>query len=263
LVAKSSNASIANSSVPLYKSPFPGKADRSSIFAVGDVSGAVARQSRSAFSDAIASVADELLVETAVTPGHIIEVHRFRDRVYCDERGLELRNDGLARDCFDAHSRHVLVRRRVTGAILGTVRVVLPITDGSSSFPMSNVCEDDVFSSIPQTRTGEISRFALARDRTGVSPAAAALTRLCLVRGLVDISGQVGLTHWCALMESSLLRLLRATAIYFEAIGPAVDFQRRMQPVVWDISTGLAGLRRERPDVWGYITGNGTLGPRP
>ena len=255
----SKNGFAANSSVPFDRRSVLHDADPCKGFAVATAP-ADARQPRSAFTDAFGSAVDELLVETAATPEQILEVQRLRYRVDCEERGfLECSADGLERDCFDVHSRHVLVRSRFTGAMLGTVRVVLPTIGGAASLPMSGVCEDHVLSSILDTRAGEISRFALARDRPGVSPAAAALMRLCLMRGIVDISGRVGLTHWCAIMENSLLRLLRATAIYFEAIGPAVEFHGRGQPVVGAINTILGRIRGERPDVWGYITGQGTL----
>src|SRR3954454_1724840 len=39
-----------------------------------------------------------------------------------------------------------------------------------------------------------------------------------------------GLTHWCALMEPSLVRLLYATGVHFAPLGPMVDAYGRRQP---------------------------------
>lgn len=71
---------------------------------------------------------------------------------------------------------------------------------------MNRVCEPYVLAPLPVGSTGAISRFALTRERSCISAGAAALMRLCLMRGIVQVSGQAGLTHWCAIMESSLIR---------------------------------------------------------
>src|SRR6202012_3997540 len=153
--------------------------------------------------DAIAAAADELSVEVVINPLQILEAQRLRYRVYCEERGFEAGDSGLEQDDFDASSGHVLLRSRRSQAVLGTVRVVLPTAAaGQDSFPMQRVCERYVLALLPISSTGEISRFALTRERVGISPAAAALMRLCLMRGIVQVSGDNHLTHWCALMES-------------------------------------------------------------
>lgn len=215
---------------------------------------------QAAFTDAIQAARDELIVEIAACPGQELEAHRLRYRVYCEERGFEPGNNGLEQDEFDPASRHVLVRSRVTGTVLGTVRVVLSDI-GLNGFPMRRVCEPRVLGPLPAMSTGEISRFGLARDRSGVSPAAGALMRLSLVRGLVQISAEHELTHWCAIMERSLLRLLRATAIHFLPVGPVVEYHGPRQPAVCGIGAMLHRMKLEQPAVWAYITENGTLWP--
>ena len=212
-----------------------------------------------AFQDAIAAASDELDVELAITSEQIEEAQRLRYRVYCEERGFEPGADGLERCAYDPYASHVLVRSRITGRTLGTVRVVLPGADQPEAYPMAHVCEPWVLDPLPASATGEISRFALTRDREGVSPAAAALMRLCLMRGIVEVSGRARLTHWCAIMEQSLLRLLRATAIHFEPVGPTVEHHGVRQPAVGAIGTILGRIRREQPLVWGFITADGTL----
>ena len=209
---------------------------------------------------ALEEARDELDIEIATGSAQIEEAQRLRYKVYCEERGFEPGENGLEQDEFDMLSRHVLVRSRNSGEVLGTVRVVLGCGQrGATSFPMNRVCERYVLAPLPAMATGEISRFALTRDRPCVSPAAAALMRLFLMRGIVAVSGEHDLTHWCAIMERSLLRLLRATAIHFEHVGPAVEYHGPRQPAVGAISTVLGRIRSEKPLVWSFITGDGAL----
>ena len=209
---------------------------------------------------ALEAACEELEIEIAAGKAQIEEAQRLRYKVYCEERGFEPGENGLEQDEFDDASHHVLVRSRASREVLGTVRVVLGCARrGATSFPMNRVCERYVLSPLPAMATGEISRFALTRDRPGVSPAAAALMRLFLMRGIVTVSGTHDLTHWCAIMERSLLRLLRATAIHFEPVGPAVEYHGTRQPAVGSISTVLGRIRAEKPKVWSFITGDGAL----
>lgn len=212
-----------------------------------------------AFNDAISIAKQELIVEHASTFEQIDEAQRLRHRVYCEERGFEPGQNGRETDEFDGNAHHVLVRSRITGCILGTVRVVLPKASArQESFPMNRVCEPYVLGPLPLDSTGEISRFALTRERSGISAGAAAVMRLCLMRGIVQVSGKAGLTHWCAIMESSLIRLLRATAIHFQPVGPVVEYHGKRQPAIGAIGTILARIKREQPVAWSYLTADGT-----
>lgn len=218
--------------------------------------------SNTSFSDAVEAASEELFIEQATTLRQVEKAQRLRYRVYCEERGFEPGVDGLETDEFDGAARHVLVRSRVTGATLGTVRVVLPPPEGGQDgFPMNRVCAPFVLAPLPIRATGEISRFALTRERAGVSAAAGALMRLCLMRGIVQVSAEAGLTHWCAIMETSLLRLLRATAIHFVPVGPKVEYHGTRQPAVAAIDTILGRIRLEQPVVWSYITCDGAFWP--
>jgi N-acyl-L-homoserine lactone synthetase len=207
---------------------------------------------------------DEMQVELAECEAQIREAQRLRYKVYCEERGFEPGANGLEQDDFDDMARHVLIRARRTGAVLGTVRVVLG-SDGTghASFPMHRVCAEYVLAPLPAAATGEISRFALSRERPGLSAASAALMRLFLMRGIVAVSGMHQLTHWCAIMENSLLRLLRGTAIHFQHVGPVVEFHGTRQPAVGAIGSVLGRIRQEKPQIWAFITGNGSLWVEP
>ena len=210
------------------------------------------------FADAIQAATDELVVEAVSSPGQVLEAERLRYRISCEQRGVQASKHGIEWDEFDPASRHVLLRSRLTGAVLGAVRLVLSGT-ALDGLPMRRACGSEVFAPLPARSTGEISPFAVARQRPGVSPAAGALVRLALLRGIVQISAQEQLTHWCALMEPVLLRLLQATAIRFEAAGPVVEYQGLRQPAICAITPMLQRMKREQPALWGYLTGNGAL----
>lgn len=215
---------------------------------------------QAAFTDAIAAARQELRVEIARTDADVREAMQLRYRVYCEERGYEPGLNGIEQDEFDPNAQHVLVRNAATGVVYGTVRVVLSKAQrGGLGFPMERVCDDYVLAPLPTFATGEISRFALTRDRTGISPSSAALMRLCLIQGIVQISGEQRLSHWCAIMEKTLLRLLRSTSIYFVPVGPTIEYHGTRQPAVWALEDGLHRMRRENPLVWSFLTKDGAL----
>src|SRR6185295_16967877 len=77
---------------------------------------------------------------------------------------------------------------------------------------------------------------------------------LGLIETLVRMSVENGITHWCAVMEPTLLRLLTRLGIHFDPIGPLIDYHGRRQPCYIPLKTLLARVKRERPDVWDVIT---------
>ena len=211
-----------------------------------------------AFTDAIAAVQKELSVEVATTTDQWLELRGLAYRVHCEERGLEPSVGGLKFDAFDSSSRHVLVRNLPSGSVLGTGRVVLPDREARpDGLPMRRACDPLTLARLPPASTGEISPFKVTRDRTGLSPAAGALIRVCLFRGIVQVSSASALTHWCALMDPSFLQLLRATGIHFAPVGPTPEDCDAPQPVVCSIGTMLTRAKFEYPAVWAYITRDG------
>ena len=209
---------------------------------------------------AIATTADDFTVELADTLAQRREAFRVRHQVYCVERGYEPGAGDIETDEFDANARHVLLRHNASGEVVGTVRLVLPkMSRLRDSFPMQRVCDASAFSHLPLHTTGEVSRFALSKDRRHGMEQAAGLMRLALVQGLVRASDEAGLTHWCAVMERSLLRLLRTTAIHFQPAGPMIEYHGMRQPATCDIGVMLERNRDEHATVWDYLTEGGQL----
>ena len=89
------------------------------------------------------------------------------------------------------------------------------------------------------------------------------LLRLGLMQGLGQMCRSQGITHCCALMEPTLLRMLDAMAIRFHPIGPPVEFHGLRQPCYLDISEMSEEVRRERPAFWDVLSDGGLLAPSP
>jgi N-acyl amino acid synthase of PEP-CTERM/exosortase system len=204
---------------------------------------------------------------------------KIRYQVYCIENAfLPVENlYCIETDEFDSHSVHTLLVSRETGDALGTVRLILPLTHAfERSFAVQRVLDRDslkTLASLPHHSTAEVSRFSISRQlrRQGsegpASPQSDSgnncgpLMRLGLFRGLVHMSIAHGITHWCAVMEPTLLRMFTAMAIRPEPLGPMVDFHGPRQPCYLDLHEMLDTMMRERPAMWEVMTEAGSFLP--
>jgi len=216
---------------------------------------------------------------TADTPEHVRCAQKIRYQVYCVENPHEKSSnpDEIETDEFDSHSAQSLLLYRPNGAALGTTRLILPLAgDPVHSFSVQRVMGADALrelGKLPHNATAEVSRFSISRQFRHMADAvlgseqpafvanSGPLIRLGLIQALVRMSVQERMTHWCALMEPTLLRMLSAMAIRFQPIGPLVEFRGLRQPCQCKIADVLAAVRRERPAFWSVITDNGALWP--
>ena len=212
---------------------------------------------------------------TAGTPEHIREAQKIRYQVYCVENSLEHPNaEGIETDGFDPHSVHSLLVYRAADRALGTVRLILPLPDETEhSFPMQRVLGVSAareFHRFPLYSAAEVSRFSISRQFRRVEEDSNAqeaefisvsgpLMRLGLIQSLVRMSFEYGITHWCAMMEPTLLRMLAAMAIRFRPIGPLVEFHGLRQPCYCSLDDILESVRQERPAFWSVLTNGGVL----
>jgi N-acyl amino acid synthase of PEP-CTERM/exosortase system len=209
------------------------------------------------------------------------EVFRLRYQVYCVENPFENPEDnpdGLERDSYDSRAVHCLLRHKRSRNWAGAVRLILPKTDNPAhSFALQEVCNDPVIGDpqrFPVSRMAEVSRFCISKDfrkRQGdwLYPQSNEAQHpederrvipnmtLGLIEGLVRMSLDHDVHYWCAVMERPLLRLLSRLGIYFERIGPLVEYHGRRQPCMLRVDTMLERVREERPDVWEVITDGG------
>ena len=210
--------------------------------------------------EGIRAAAQDFDVAIADTEEKLEAAFRLRHQVYCVERGFEPGDGALETDRFDVRSMHTILTQRSTGRVVGTVRVVAPSLQGlDADLPMQRLCPLDVFRLLPMGSTGEISRFSISKDLRDAACAGNAMLRLGLLRGIMQVSSAMNLTHLCAIMEHTLLRLLRVSAVHFQPLGPAIEHRGLRQPAYGSVDVMLGRMRRERPAVWDYVTDGGTL----
>ena len=215
-------------------------------------------------ADEIAAVNAEFEAVPADTDALRHEAYRVRHQVYCVENDFLGGINGLEMDEYDAHARHTVLRHRRSGDVVGTVRLVLPRADRPEmSFPMQRFCAPKLLAPLPVLRTGEVSRFAISRDRLGVIGTALQALRLCLIQGAVRMSIEAGHTHWLAILDRRLLRLLRMTAVNFRELGPLVDYHGLRQPAYIKLATMLSEVFAARPEVWEVMTDGGRYAETP
>jgi N-acyl amino acid synthase of PEP-CTERM/exosortase system len=199
---------------------------------------------------------------------------RTRYQVYCVENHFEDpgRQAGfMETDEYDARSRHSVLIYRPTGEILGTVRLILPVNGVLDSFSMQGIgahCGDAL--PVPVGRTAEVSRFSISkRSRQGTetnvslfrSPSqnagairrAEPLMSLGLIQGLVRMSKLHGITHWCAVMEPKMLRMLSAMGIHFIPVGGLVEHHGLRQLCYCEVAGILRTMKIERPTFWEVV----------
>jgi len=223
---------------------------------------------------------------TADTPELLPLAQRIRYQVYCVENHLENpadHPDALECDEFDAHAVQSLLVHRRTQAALGTVRLVLPLPHApQESFAIQRLSNHPALRgsrALPLRSTAEVSRFSISRKfgrcvtdmktkrdpfetalacETRVRPSSP-LMRLGLIQALVRMSVDNGITHWCAVMEPTLLRMLAAMAVHFEPIGSLVEYHGWRQPCFCNVADVLCCVKRERPAFWDVLTLGGAL----
>lgn len=211
----------------------------------------------SEFSGAIKALRDNFVVEIDPDAALVHQALELRHQVYCVERGFLAGDNGIETDDFDARAQHIVLLSRDTGELAGTVRLVPgdPVNT-DDSFPVQRVCPIPAAVQIPIRSTAEISRFAVSKQRR-LGPGA--FLRLGLMQGIVRLSNRLGLTHWCAVMEPALLRLLQGMGIHFRPFGPVVDYHGVRQPCFNQIDVLLQRIHDECPRIWDLLTDSGRL----
>jgi N-acyl amino acid synthase of PEP-CTERM/exosortase system len=226
------------------------------------------------------------------------QAHAIRYQVYCVENAFEdpqQHPSGRERDHYDDRAIQSLVLHPESKHYIGAVRLIMADPDNHEApFPVEVRCQQsfvdpEALNFLPRHSVAEISRFAVSKgfkrsileygairetDNSivadakgeGAFPALMGqqllpLATLGLFAGIVRMSAENGITHWFAAMQPTLLRLLSRFGIYFQVLGPVVDYHGQRQPVIGVIDEVLAGIYRERRDVWELITDFGRIWP--
>jgi N-acyl amino acid synthase of PEP-CTERM/exosortase system len=210
----------------------------------------------------------------ADTPALLDRVYRLRHQVYCVENAFEDAEqhlDGREIDADDERSGHTLLTHRSSGATAGTARVVRSLP--GRPLPIQGLLgRDDLqaFECLPLGTTGEISRFAVSKEfrrrqgeLTGNGTVLVGDKRderslrphitFGLMAGVLAICHDYGITHICAVMEPSLIRLLARSGLDFEALGGLVDYHGKRQPCVARLTDMVDHSRRQDTLLWQYV----------
>jgi N-acyl-L-homoserine lactone synthetase len=175
------------------------------------------------------------------------KVLRLRYEVYCLERGFEKVTDhpqGLESDPYDENAIHLAAICERSQEVVGTVRLIMHSDLG---FPLEKIFEVDLAGgSVCKSRIGEISRLSVPRKHRDNFTIVKKL-----FQGIAIESRDLGLTHWCAAMAKGLPVLLKRKKIYFQQIGPEIEYHGPRAPFFGPIFD----IARENEDFCLYEAG--------
>ena len=216
------------------------------------------------------------------TPELLDQAYRLRYQVYCLEHAFENEaehGDGRETDVDDDRSVHALLRHRRTGHYAGTVRVILPSPgEPHRLMPIERILGSESEGAaewFPRSTTAEISRFLVSKefrrrrgeeryadvgwdaDAAGISGEQRLLPYITfgLIRGVLEICAEYGVTHICAVMEPALIRILCRFGLDFQKIGNLVDHHGMRQPCVARLQDLVEGNRAHDTLLWRYTKG--------
>jgi N-acyl-L-homoserine lactone synthetase len=188
----------------------------------------------------------------------------LRYQVYCLERNFEKPErfpDKLETDKYDGRSIHGVLFYRPCNRPIGTARLILP-DDNPTGLPVQSLLVRSKIvptSHFPKAQTAEISRFAISRSFRPDRRERSKLPCLGLVQVLLQLSLLHDITHWAAVMQPALLRMLAKMGIDFTPIGPLVSYHGLRQPSVCNIEQMLQTLLHKNPAHWQIATDGGRL----
>jgi N-acyl amino acid synthase of PEP-CTERM/exosortase system len=224
-----------------------------------------------------------------------MQVYQLRYQVYVLETGFENEADCLSghdesgrpihweMDEYDDRSDHYLLRHRRTGVYAATSRLILPDSDDlQANYPIEQHCplNERVSDPVLRNHLGEVSRFAVSKTfkrRLGESGTLAGISpnvdmyfeederrvlphiSLGLFAAVMRMMHGHGITHFYAVMEPALLRLLSRFGIVFHRIGPDVDYHGIRVPCLSNLDEVLPSIKQTAPAVWDLITNRGEL----
>jgi len=209
---------------------------------------------------------------------------KLRYQIYCEERG-HLNTDSLVKmeeDHYDEHSIQSLLRDKVSGEYIATVRLILSHkSEKRFNYPLEEHIDDqnhdaiNMINSVPKDQTAEISRFSISKQfrkrykgltsviDKGHTPANIqnidTLITVGLIKAVIKMSLENNVTNWLAFMEPSLLRLLSRLGIHFDTHGSLVNYCGKRYACRSTVEDVLNGIKQVKPEAWRLITDNGKV----
>lgn len=217
-------------------------------------------------------------------------VFRLRYDVYCTENLFidpDMHPEKLEKDSYDERSEHYLLLHRPTAKPVGTVRIVLPNDEEPSrSFPSQDVCDHPLLQMDSKVVSlCEISRFCMSKDFRkremdgamlpayydqdtvkGQSHGKVAFYRrtipyapLGLIGAAFESALNARITNAVWMVEQRQLWSLKKIGLSYRVLGPHVDHDGGLQPIVFNIKNVLDGMHRKKPRCWEIVTDQGRI----
>ena len=211
--------------------------------------------------DLLSCYREHFEVVRADTPDLLDNAYRLRYQVYCVENSYENAEQmgGRERDAYDARSAHVLLMHKRTGAMAGTVRVILPADPPELPLPTTVLTEPSQSAPLrrlPHSQLAEISRLAISKEfrRLYTETEDRRMLRyitIGLVRGALEICRENDIKYICAVMERALIRLVARLGLSFEPVGDVIEYHGVRQPCF----ASIAHLFAKDTLLWRYVSG--------
>ena len=220
----------------------------------------------SGWQDFLSCYREHFEVVRASTPSVLDQAYRLRYQVYCVENSYENPDehvDGREKDIYDDRSVQALLVHRRSGAVAGTVRVILPESGSQSlQLPIAVVTDShhgELLRRLPQSHTAEMSRFAVSKEfrRRCTEEEDRRMLRyitIGLIRGALEICRDHEIQYVCAVMERALIRLLARLGLIFEHVGDLIDYHGARQPCVARVSQLVERCKSEGTLLWRYAS---------
>ncbi|MCU7799368.1 MAG: PEP-CTERM/exosortase system-associated acyltransferase [gamma proteobacterium symbiont of Lucinoma myriamae] len=217
----------------------------------------------------------------------MLECQKIRYQVYCIEHDFEKPEEHLnqlEQDEYDDLSLHALLQHKPSGDFAATVRLVTFQALGEKGlFPMELHSTFDTqghtaLDALPRNSIAEVSRFAVSKtfrkrltdtNYHGVSDFGEKREidskriiphiTLGLFKILFQMSKTAEIHYWYAVMEVTLIRLLKRFGFNFVRVGPAVEYHGKRIPCFISVSDALENIKKVQPKIWDFITDNGKL----
>jgi N-acyl amino acid synthase of PEP-CTERM/exosortase system len=214
--------------------------------------------------------------------------YRLRYEVYCMEHPYEnpeQNANGMESDRHDSNALHALLTHRRSASVVGTARLILPrLGQDHIALPIREVCHHEFIvkdtPQLPWAQAAEVSRFAISKnlrrrveDQIGETTQVGSFSMgedtrrvipnasLGLIQATTAMLAKAGAKYLLAVMEPTLLRMLKRLGLHFIHLGPIVEYHGLRQPCYADWDALLARVWVERPDIWELITSDGSLWP--
>lgn len=199
--------------------------------------------------------------------------YRLRYDVYCIDRQYESAAafpDKLERDNHDAESVHFLVRNRLNGQFVASMRLVVGRPTELPFWHHCQVDNPDVLSSLGKVaeisrlsiipayrhwrvRGGDLSRKSDSQRNSEMGSVVELGERrfphilIGLLRAGYHYSFANGIEHWFALQSDTFSHILYGLGFSMESAGPEQDYRGMRRPYLSDLSKFLSDVETKSP----------------